>query len=109
MISLDEAKARILSFVRPLGTECISVAHALGRVCAREVQAALDLPGFDNSAMDGYAVQSADIKQASEEGPVALKCAGRIGAGEKFAGSVERGTCVRLFTGSMLPDGADAV
>jgi molybdopterin molybdotransferase len=108
MISLEEAKARILSFVHPLGTERISVSQALGRVCAREVQAAVDLPGFDNSAMDGYAVQSADTRQA-EEVSVALKCAGRIGAGEKFAGTVVRGTCVRLFTGSMLPSGADAV
>lgn len=76
---------------------------------AEAVTAPLDLPPFDNSAMDGYAVRSADVATASPEHPVALRVLGQIGAGEVFSGHVGAQTCVRLFTGTPLPAGADAV
>jgi molybdopterin molybdotransferase len=71
--------------------------------------AALDLPPFDNSAMDGYAVRAADVTTAKSESPVNLRLRGRVAAGESFAAEVAAGECVRLFTGSPLPRGADAV
>src|SRR4029078_2253717 len=69
----------------------------------------VDLPGFDNSAMDGYAVRASDLSQASVDQPVRLQVKGRVAAGENFTDRVEPGGCVRIFTGSLLPAGADAV
>ena len=70
---------------------------------------AVDLPPFDNSAMDGYALRATDVAGASPASPVRLRLAGRILAGGVFSGEMNAGECVRLFTGSLLPRGADAV
>src|SRR5205085_6326078 len=69
----------------------------------------IDLPVFDNSAMDGYAVRAEDVAPATSESAVTLHLSGKIAAGETFNGKVTKGTCVRLFTGAPLPAGADAV
>jgi molybdopterin molybdotransferase len=69
----------------------------------------VDLPLFDNSAMDGYAARSEDLKGATPQRPVQLRLSGRVAAGQTFAGEVKAGSCVRLFTGSPLPRGADTV
>jgi molybdopterin molybdotransferase len=87
----------------------VSLSQASGRVLAETVASAIDLPAFDNSAMDGYAVRSADVASAGPQSPVPLKLVGYVPAGAVFTGTVLPGTCVRLFTGSPLPDGADAV
>jgi molybdopterin molybdotransferase len=109
MFDLEEARRRLLDAIRPLPAEAIPLREAVGRVLAGEVVSPIDLPPFDNSAMDGYAVRSADVASASVEAPVKLKLAGHVSAGAVFTGSVQAGTCVRIFTGSPLPDGADAV
>lgn len=109
MISLEEAKQRILTLVQPLGTERVTGGDLLGRFAAERVCAAIDLPPFDNSAMDGYAVLASDTANATPEHPAILTLIGRIAAGEQFRGKVSAGSCVRIFTGSTLPAGVDAV
>src|SRR5262245_19548617 len=109
MLELEDALKRILYVVQPLGDETIELISSRDRTVAQSIAAPVDLPSFDNSAMDGYAVCSSDLVSASQERPVCLRQIGRIAAGQVFTGQVERGSCVRLFTGSPLPKGADAV
>ena len=109
MISLEEAKERILAFLTPLPVEQLPLFTAAGRYCAAHLHSTIDLPRFDNSAMDGYAVRCDDLKTATASNPVELKLIGRIAAGETFAGTIPPGTSLRIFTGSVLPPGADAV
>src|SRR5512138_849423 len=109
MLELEEARQRLLDAIQPLPAEQASLRDAAGRILAEAVLSPIDLPVFDNSAMDGYAVRSADVASASAESPANLKLAGHAPAGAVFTGTVQPGTCVRLFTGSPLPEGADAV
>ncbi len=109
MLSLEEARERMLKCIEPLAVERVAVAAARGRFLAGPVAAPLDLPAFDNSAMDGYALRAADVAKAGADSPVGLKLLGATAAGEVFGGVVEVGRCVRVFTGSALPAGADAV
>jgi len=109
MLEFEEALGRILAAVPAPANETILLAAAAGRVLAEPVHSALDLPLFDNSAMDGYAVSANDFCSAKAESPVKLRLVGRIAAGESFDREVGPGECVRLFTGSPLPRGADAV
>ncbi len=109
MLTLEEAQERMFARLQSLGSERIQLDSAARRVLVAEVIAALDLPGFDNSAMDGYAVRAADVTGASTEEPAALRLIGRVAAGEVFSSEVGPDECVRLFTGSPLPRGADAV
>ena len=101
MISVAEARARILADLRPTATETVSIAQAWGRVLAEPVLARLDQPPSDVSAMDGYALR------AEDPGPWTV--IGSAPAGHPFAGSVGPNQAVRLFTGSFVPPGADAV
>lgn len=91
------------------GSESIPLRDARERVLSERLLAAIDLPAFDNSAMDGYVVRAADVAAAKLESPVGLRLRGRVAAGESFAAELSAGECVRLFTGSPLPRGADAV
>ena len=109
MLEFEEALARVLAAVPATRRENLSLHEAAGRVLAAPIQSPLDLPSFDNSAMDGYAVRAADVVSANPGSPVCLRLVGKAPAGESFAGEVTTGTCVRLFTGSLLPSGADAV
>jgi molybdopterin molybdotransferase len=109
MMELEEARRRIISSVEPLSSECVSLPDATGRFLAEAIGSTLDLPPFDNSAMDGYAVRAADVQSATKEHPVRLRVLGKGPAGEPLSTPVKQGTCVRIFTGSVLPDGADAV
>ena len=109
MISLEEAQERILAAIEPLPAEEIPVQDALGRYLAAPIHSPIDLPPADNSAMDGYAVRAADLASATGENPVALRLSGETRAGSAFAGGVEAGACVRIYTGAILPRGADAV
>jgi molybdopterin molybdotransferase len=109
MISVDEALKIVLDNVAPLGVERISIMDALGRVLAEEIHSSRDIPGFDNSAMDGYAVRAADIEAASESHPVRLKVLETVGAGAMPSLPVEAGQAVRTMTGAPIPDGADAI
>ncbi len=109
MLELEEALARVLAAVPAPTSESVSLGEAEGRVLAEPVTAPIDLPMFDNSTMDGYALRSADLASAKPDSPVRLRLTGKVAAGEVFAGAVTAGACVRLFTGSPLPAGADAV
>jgi len=104
----DEAVAEILGRVRPLGTtEETPLALASGRVLARDVTSDVDLPPFEKSAMDGFAVRSADF--AGRSGPVRLRRIGEARAGAPFRGTIRTGECAEIATGSEIPAGADAV
>ena len=109
MLELEEARARLLTGITPLGMESVTLNSAAFRVAARDVSSLVDLPPFDNSAMDGYAVRAADVSSAKVDAPVMLTLVGKVAAGEVFTDEVLPGTCVRVFTGSILPRGADAV
>jgi molybdopterin molybdotransferase len=109
MLDLETALGRILAAVPTPLQESVPLNEAAERVVAESVASPSDLPPFDNSAMDGYAVRAADVSQASPATPVRLRVRTRIPAGEHFAGELSPGECARLFTGSPLPRGADAV
>lgn len=106
-LSVEQARKLILGLVEPVaGTERLFVRNALGRVLAEDVLATANVPGHDNSAMDGYAVRFADL---AAEGDTVLRLAGTAFAGRTFAGRVEAGQCVRIMTGGVIPEGADTV
>jgi molybdopterin molybdotransferase len=102
LLPLEEAHERVLKAARPLPAETVPIAAAAGRVCAEDVQARVDLPPFASSAMDGFAVQVADL-------PGTLRVSGESAAGQPFAGQLERGRAVAISTGAVVPDAADAV
>ena len=104
MISIDEALELVLDGLEPLGAERVPLAAAAGRVAAEPARSAVDLPPFDRSAMDGYAVRAADTVPG-----VALRLAGGVAAGEIAAAALEPGTAARVSTGAAIPPGADAV
>jgi molybdopterin molybdotransferase len=105
MLTLDEAMERILGRALPLPTEAVSLRNAAGRVLAEDLIAPEDLPRFDHSAMDGYAVSTRDF---SGEGPFRLRVAGESRAGHPTPALESRSAC-RIFTGAPVPEGADAV
>jgi molybdopterin molybdotransferase len=109
LISVDEALAEILSHIRPLEPEQVSILDALGRVLVESIVSDTNIPPFDNSAMDGYAVRSADVADATPESPVSLAVIGSVAAGYVAGMRVLSGTAVRIMTGAPLPEGADAV
>jgi len=104
MISVDEAVARITRAFAPLTVESVPIAEAAGRVLAQDAIARLDQPPAPMSAMDGYAVRHADAKAGAE-----LSLIGEAPAGRPYSGRVGEGQTVRIFTGGVVPDGADAV
>lgn len=107
--SMPVPKARevIAQFLAPIATvERVAVRAALGRVLAADVISPVDVPSHDNSAMDGYAVRIADLKS---NGKVTLKLVGSSFAGVPFKGAVGAGQCVRIMTGGVVPQGADAI
>jgi molybdopterin molybdotransferase len=109
MLEMEDALARILAAIPSPTVESVPLSDAAGRVQADRIESPVDLPLFDNSAMDGYAVRASDLRCTGRESPVRLRMFGKAAAGTMFSGEVESGTCVRLFTGSPLPRGADAV
>jgi molybdopterin molybdotransferase len=109
MHSVEQAIQQILASVTLMAAETVSLGDAFGRFVAEPFHSPINLPPFNNSAMDGYAVRSADLEKATAEAPIALKLIGTAPAGAVFDAVAEPGTCVRIFTGSVLPRGADAV
>ncbi len=103
MLTLDEAQARLLARARPTGAETVPLADAVGRVLAEpRIRAAIDVPPFTNSAMDGYALRAADA-------PGELRVIGEVAAGAAELPQVGEGTAVRIMTGAPVPPGADTV
>ncbi|WP_207478801.1 molybdopterin molybdotransferase MoeA [Arenibaculum pallidiluteum] len=105
MIPVSEALSRILSAFAPLPPETVALPDAFGRVLAADLRARVTQPPTAVSAMDGYAVRSADVANV----PATLRCIGEAPAGRAFAGGIGPGECVRIFTGGPVPDGADAI
>ena len=108
-LSYEAALSQVLAALPPPQVERIPLSGAHNRILAERVLSPAVLPPFDNSSMDGYAVRSEDVSSAKPESPARLRLLGKVAAGETFDGLVTAGTCVRLFTGSPLPRGADAV
>ncbi len=104
MISIEDARARILAAFAPVGAETVALAEACGRISAAAVIARRTQPPADVSAMDGYAVRAEDARDGAT-----LRVIGSAPAGHPFAGRIGAGETVRIFTGSILPEGADAV
>ena len=104
MLSVAEARERIVAGLRPTGEEVVALSAAWGRVLARPVLARRTQPPADVSAMDGYALRAADGGLGAE-----LQVIGSAPAGHPYAGRVGPGEAVQLFTGSVVPDGADSV
>jgi len=105
MISVEEAWSRILGGIKPLEKQEIPIAEALGRTLAEDIRAERTTPANDSSAMDGYAVRFDDLENLPEK----LEIIGEVPAGSPFPGSVGKNQCVRIFTGGIVPKGADTV
>jgi molybdopterin molybdotransferase len=109
LVAVEDHLAQILEAVAPLSPLDLTLSDAHGCVLAEDVSATFPLPPFENSAMDGYAVRSADIRSASDAQPVTLPVVGDVAAGSSGAYTVQPGLCVRIMTGAPLPAGADVV
>jgi molybdopterin molybdotransferase len=109
MLTPQEAQDVILGTVAALPTESVAHEHALGRTLAQDVVSTFELPPFDNSAMDGYALRATDAGGASEDKPVLLRVLETTPAGAAPEYSVDAGTCSKIMTGAPVPVGADAV
>ena len=108
MRTVEEHQAVVTALLRPLAEESVAVAEAHGRVLARDVTAEVALPGFDNSAMDGYAARWAEVSGAARS-PVRLPVAEDIPAGRSDVVPLAPGTVHRIMTGAPMPPGADVV
>ena len=110
LLSADDALARVMTAVAgPTEHEVAHLSEALGRVIAEDVDSAIDLPPWDNSAMDGYAVRAADVAGATDGEPIRLEVTGEVRAGQAPDARLERGMAIRIATGAPVPPGADAV
>ncbi len=105
LMPVAEALARVLAEARPLPADMVALDDALGLVLTDDVTALRTQPPAAVSAMDGYAVRASDVAQA----PVVLKLIGEVAAGHPFDGKVGAGQAARIFTGGVMPDGADTV
>jgi molybdopterin molybdotransferase len=110
MIPLQDAQAFTLQNIPVLPIEEIEIAEALNRYLAGPVRSHLNVPGFDNTAMDGYAVRSRDVATATKSNPVRLQVIAELAAGANPEGiRLQAGQAVRIMTGAAIPDGADSV
>src|SRR5215216_6834151 len=105
MISVAEAIQIVRQQTGTLPAERVQLQHAMGRVLAQDIVADSDLPPFDRSQMDGYAVRAEDVKAA----PVRLRIVGESAAGRGWHNQLEEGQAVRIMTGAPVPTGADSV
>ena len=101
LLSVEEARAAVLAAVNgPTELEVVYLSDALGRVLAEPVASTTDLPPWDNSAMDGYAVRAAGTAGATEDGPIRLEVVGEVRAGQAPEVEVPRGGAIRIATGA---------
>ncbi len=107
--SVEEQRALVLARVQPLPTEIVAVSHARGRTLRETLRALVDIPVFDNSAMDGFAVRFADVQDASADSPVRLAVTADLPAGTALNPPIGTGEAVRIMTGAPAPTDADAV
>ena len=109
VMEIEKAIEVVTSGATIVGTEEVALEEAAGRVLAIEVTAGLNVPPFDRSSLDGYALNSEGTKEASSKEPVKLKILETVGAGFSFGGEVPENCCVRIMTGAPLPGGTNAV
>ena len=109
LLSVHEARERILSKLRPVTSTTLPLVECASRVLARDIVAADDLPLFENSSMDGFAVRAADVVDAAAASPRILRVVADIPAGSQPTVSLAQGEAARIMTGAPLPEGADAV
>jgi molybdopterin molybdotransferase len=108
-ITVEEHQSAILAAITPLPPADAELAIAEGRVLAEDVTAAVSLPSFDNSGMDGYALRAADTSDSSERKPVTLQVTAEIAAGDTRDYVLAPGTAIKIMTGARMPAAADAV
>ena len=108
-ISIKDAITRVIKKVVPIGSEKVDLEEADGRILAEPIIATHDVPPFNRSPYDGYAIRSCDSIHASVDTPVRFKVIGTIGAGSVFQSYLNEGEAVRIMTGAPIPDEADAI
>ncbi len=109
LLSVDQARERILSHFQPVTTERLPLAGCSQRVLAQDIIATSDLPPFNNSSMDGFAVRAADVADAASDRPRSLRVVADIPAGSHPTITLASGDAARIMTGAPVPEGADAV
>ena len=109
LLSVDQARERILSHFQPVTIETLPLAGCSNRVLAQDIVAPNDLPPFDNSSMDGFAVRAVDVAQGTPDSPRSLRVVADIPAGSHPTISLAAGEAARIMTGAPVPEGADAV
>lgn len=109
LLTVAQARERILERISALGSEEVALSQSRGRVLAEAVRSERDVPPFANSAMDGYAVRAVDVAKASAAQPVRLRVLGEIRAGAAPPTGVQPQSTLRIMTGAMIPEGSDAV
>jgi molybdopterin molybdotransferase len=109
LISIEEARTRVLTAAAALPSETIALSEALGSVLAEDIIASHNVPPFNNSGMDGYAVRASDTVEATTDSPVRLPISDTLPAGHVAAHGLQPGEAIRIMTGAPLPDGADTV
>ncbi len=108
-LPVDEARERILASISVIDTEQVALTAGLGRILASELESSVRHPAWDNSAMDGFAVRSGDVRDADRKKPVVLRVIEDVPAGAFPTRSVGAGEAVRVMTGAPVPEGADGV
>lgn len=108
-LPLEEAQQILFNLVEPLGQEVLPLSLSLGRIFARDIHAPSNVPHFNKSPLDGYALRAVDTEKASRSCPVLLRVIEEVPAGQAPAQGLEAGTAVRIMTGAPIPPGADAV
>src|SRR5690242_3581304 len=109
MLRMEDALDRILGSVTALDTAEAALSEVFGMFLAEDTYADIDIPPFDNSAVDGYAVRSSDTAHAAPQRPVALRDVGEILAGNTSVNAVGAGEAARIMTGAVVPEGADSI
>jgi molybdopterin molybdotransferase len=109
LIKVEEAQKLILKEVKICKIEKVKIIDSLGYVLAENIYSPFDIPNFDNSAMDGFAIKSEETKFATLKNPAILKIVGDLPAGEIFRKTLKKKEAVKIMTGAILPKGADAV
>ncbi len=109
MISVDQALEKVLDHIDILEAEESPILGCLGQVLAEDISSTINIPPLDNSAMDGYAVRSADTRGASRQSPRILRVIDTVVAGAISLSEVKPGTAIRIMTGAPIPKGADGV
>jgi molybdopterin molybdotransferase len=110
MLPVSQVEKIILSLVQPLSeVETVDLTLATGRILARSIESKIDFPHWDNSAMDGYAVKFSDVRSSTPKHPITLEVVEEIPAGYQPQREIQSGEAARIFTGAIVPAGADTI